>query len=119
MNLVERLVSNPVGALVILAVAAYLEALGDSYMQIGLHRSSGTARILAFAMGAAVLAVYGALVNVPRWDFGRLIGVYVVMFFVMAQILNKIRFGEMPTAPVYAGGTLILAGGLIMVFWQG
>jgi len=59
------------------------------------------------------------VVNVPRWDFGKLIGVYVVLFFLMAQILNKIRFGQSPTPPIYAGGALIMAGGVVMVLWKG
>jgi len=75
-------------------------------------------RVLVVA-GALVLAAYGSVVNVPRWDFGKLIGVYVVLFFLMAQILNKIRFGQSPTPPIYAGGALIMAGGVVMVLWKG
>ena len=66
-----------------------------------------------------MLAAYGSTVNVPRWDFGRLLGVYVALFFLMAQILNKVRFGQAPTVPIYAGGGLIVAGGLLMAFWKG
>jgi drug/metabolite transporter superfamily protein YnfA len=119
MNLVERLTSNSFGALAVLACAACLEAFADSFFQIGLHRSTGFARIPAFAAGAAVLAAYGLLVNVPQWDFGRLIGVYAALFFLMAQVLNKIRFDQSPTAPVYAGGALIVAGALVIAFWKG
>jgi small multidrug resistance family-3 protein len=119
MNLIERLTSNPPGALAVLAVAAFLEAFADSFFQIGLHRSTGFARVPVFAAGAAVLAAYGLLVNVPRWDFGRLIGVYAALFFLMAQVLNKIRFGLSPTPPVYAGGALMLGGALVIVFWKG
>ena len=119
MNLAGRLASTPVGTLLVLALAAFLEAFGDSFFQIGLHRSAGAARVLAFASGVAVMTAYAALVNVPAWDFGRLIGVYVAFFFLMAQVLNKIRFGHAPDAPVYAGGTLIVAGALVMAFWRG
>jgi small multidrug resistance family-3 protein len=117
MNLVSRLVSNPLGALVVLGFAAFLEAFGDSLFQTSFYRASGLGRGLAFLAGAAVLTAYGCVVNVPRWDFGRLIGVYVAMFFLMAQILNKVRFGHSPTVPVYVGGALITAGGLLMAFW--
>ena len=119
MNVVERLVSNPVGAFAVLSLAAFLEAYGDSFFQVSFYRSSGFGRVLAFAAGAAVLAAYGSTVNVPRWDFGRLLGVYVALFFLMAQILNKVRFGQSPTAPIYAGGALIVGGGLLMAFWKG
>jgi hypothetical protein len=69
--------------------------------------------------GAVVLVAYGSMVNLPRWDFGRLIGVYVALFFLMAQILNRIRFGHAPTVPIYIGGALIVTGGLLMAFWNG
>lgn len=75
--------------------------------------------MLAFLAGAAVLAAYGSIVNVPRWDFGKLLGGYVVLFFLMAQVLNRVRFGQSPTLPIYAGGGLIVAGGLVIAFWNG
>jgi small multidrug resistance family-3 protein len=119
MNVLDRLVANPVGALAVLALAAFLEAWGDSFFQVGFYRSSGLGRVLALIAGASVLAAYGSVVNVPRWDFGKLLGAYVVLFFLMAQLLNKLRFGQSPTPPIYAGGALILAGGLVVVFWKG
>jgi small multidrug resistance family-3 protein len=76
-------------------------------------------RVLALLAGAAVLAAYGSVVNVPRWDFGKLLGVYVVLFFLMAQILNKVRFGQAPTIPIWLGGVFIAAGGLVIAFWKG
>jgi small multidrug resistance family-3 protein len=57
-------------------------------------------------------------VNLPRWDFGKLLGVYVVLFFLMAQVQNKLRFGQSPTPPIYLGGVLIVSGGLVIAFWK-
>jgi hypothetical protein len=71
-----------------------------------------------FVSGAAVLAVYGFTVNVPHWDFGRLLGIYVVLFFLMAQVLAKVRFNQAPSMPIYVGGALIGAGGIIIAFWR-
>jgi small multidrug resistance family-3 protein len=119
MDTLDRLVSNPPGAFAVLALAAFLEVFGDSFFQVGLYRTSGLGRIVPFIAGAAVLAAYGSLVNVPRWDFGKLLGIYVVLFFLMAQLLAKVRFGQSPTPPIYAGGALIVAGGLVMVLWKG
>ena len=119
MNTLDRLAQNPLGALAVLTLAAFLEAWGDSFFQVGFYRSSGLGRVLALLAGAAVLAAYGSVVNVPRWDFGRLLGVYVVLFFLMAQILNKVRFGQAPTIPIWAGGGLIATGGLVIAFWKG
>ncbi len=77
-----------------------------------------TARVLAFVAGALVLAIYGSLVNVPRWHFGRLIGAYVVLFFIVAQIVARVRFGQSPTPSIYVGGALIAAGGLVIALWR-
>jgi small multidrug resistance family-3 protein len=118
MNIFDRLVSTPMGGFAVLTLAAWLEAYGDSFFQIGFYRSSGLSRVLAFVAGAAVLAAYGSVVNVPRWDFGKLLGVYVVLFFLMAQLLARVRFGQSPTPPIYAGGALIVAGGLVIAFWK-
>ncbi|MGP8174927.1 MAG: hypothetical protein ACLP7O_10310 [Terracidiphilus sp.] len=119
MNMLDRLVANPLGAFGVLTLAAFLEAYGDSFFQVSFYRSSGLGRVLAFVAGAAVLAAYGSVVNAPRWEFGKLLGVYVVLFFLMAQLLARVRFGQSPTPPIYAGGALIVAGGLVIAFWKG
>jgi len=119
MNSVGQLLQNPLGALGFLAAAAFLEAFGDSFFQAAFYHASGWGRLAAALSGAVVLVAYGSMVNLPRWDFGRLIGVYVAFFFLTAQLLNRIRFGQTPTAPIYVGGALIVAGGLVMAFWKG
>ena len=119
MSFLNRLVANPLGAFSVLSLAAFLEVWGDTFFQVSFYRSTGLGRLLAFAAGAAVLACYGSVVNVPHWDFGKLLGVYVVLFFLMAQLLARVRFGQSPTPPIYAGGTLIVAGGLVIAFWKG
>lgn len=119
MNSLDRLVANPLGALTALALAAFLEAWGDSFFQVGFYRATGIGRVLALIAGAVVLATYGAVVNTPRWDFGKLLGAYVVLFFLMAQLLNRVRFGQSPSMNIYLGGALIVAGGLVVVFWKG
>ena len=119
MNILDRCVSNSLGALAVLTLAAFLEAWGDSYFQVSFYRSSGWGRVAAFAAGAVVLAMYGAVVNVPHWDFGKLLGVYVVLFFLVAQVVAKLRFGQSPTLSVYVGGVLIVSGGLVIAYWKG
>jgi small multidrug resistance family-3 protein len=118
LNLLNRIVSFPLGALFVLSVAAFLEAFGDSFFQVSFYRATGPARVFTFVAGTVILAAYGSVVNIPRWDFGKLLGVYVVLFFLMAQLLNKVRFHQSPTLPVYVGGLLIVAGGLVIAFWQ-
>jgi small multidrug resistance family-3 protein len=117
-SILDSIVATPVGAFAVLTFAALLEALGDSFFQSGLYRSSGATRALYLILGTAVLALYGLTVNTPPWDFGKLLGLYVVLFFVMAQILTKVRFHQSPTMPIYVGGMLIVLGGLVIAFWK-
>ncbi len=118
-DFLSQLVATRTGTCAVLLLAAFLEAYGDSFFQSGLHRSTGAARYFAFAMGTVVLALYGLTVNIPPWDFGKLLGAYVVLFFVMAQVLAKVRFQQSPTPPILIGGSLIVAGGAVITFWKG
>jgi len=106
-------------ALFTLLAAALLEAGGDALVRLGLHGATPLARVGALALGALALFAYGLTVNLPAWDFGRLLGVYVVLFFVVAQAINWLGFGLSPTLPIMVGGGLIVAGGLTITFWQG
>src|ERR1700722_20902764 len=115
----DSLVARPAGAFCLLALAAVFEAFGDSLFQSGIHRLAGGSRGVFLVCGAVVLALYGFAVNLPHWDFGKLLGVYVVLFFLVAQVLAKVRFNQSPTAPIYVGGTLIATGGIIIAFWRG
>jgi len=100
--------------ILILLLAAILEAGGDALVRYGLHRSSALARGALFLVGAVVLFAYGFTVNSPPWDFGRLLGLYVVFFFVVAQVLSWTIFHQPPSSPVMAGGALIILGGAII-----
>ncbi len=93
--------------------AALLEAGGDALVRKGLH-APAMGRIALLLAGGAVLLVYGCVVNAPPWDFGRLIGVYVVFFFMVAQAISWLAFGQPPGGRVMLGGALIVLGGLIV-----
>jgi drug/metabolite transporter superfamily protein YnfA len=99
--------------LAVLCAAALLEAGGDALVRKGLH-APASFRLLFLLSGAGVLFAYGWAVNTPPWDFGRLLGVYVVLFFVVAQAINWLAFGQVPTIRVLLGGACIIAGGLII-----
>jgi small multidrug resistance family-3 protein len=100
-------------------MAATLEVLGDAFFQTALHRSCGVWRWISLIGGLVTLSAYGLTVNLPAWNFGRLLGVYIVFFFVVAQVVARIRFQQPTTPAVLAGGSLIVAGGLIISFWKG
>jgi small multidrug resistance family-3 protein len=103
----------------LLLVAALLEAGGDALVRQGVHGQGLPLRLAFFAAGAATLFAYGVLVNAPSWDFGRLLGVYVTLFFLVAQVINLACFGVRPSLPLLLGGTLIVGGGAVIAFWKG
>jgi hypothetical protein len=105
-------------AYLLLLVAAGLEAGGDALVRVGLHNTASGSRAIFFAAGAVVLFGYGCAVNAPPWDFGRLLGVYVTLFFLVAQAINLFVFGVRPPLPIYVGGSLIIAGGLLITLWR-
>jgi drug/metabolite transporter superfamily protein YnfA len=101
-------------ALPLLFVAALLEAGGDALVRKGLYASPTMRRLLFLAAGALILFGYGCFVNAPPWDFGRLIGIYVVVFFLVAQAIGWLVFGQIPGRGVWLGGLFIVIGGVIM-----
>jgi drug/metabolite transporter superfamily protein YnfA len=104
---------NKLAAIGILLVAAICEAGGDALVRTALHQASGL-RWLTFLGGAAVLFGYGVIVNTPDWDFGRLLGLYVVFFFVIAQLMSWAFFHQPPSTSTMVGGALIIAGGIVL-----
>ena len=101
-----------------LAGAALLEAGGDALGRGGLHSHGAAQRIGLIVLGGVGLTTYGVVVNAPPWDFGRLLGVYVALFFLAAQAINLIAFHVRPSPAVMVGGALIIAGGLLMTLWR-
>lgn len=118
-TLFNQLVASPAGAFLLLAIAAILEVFGDACFQSAMYQTAGAKRAAWFLGGTLVLVFYSLFVNTPKWDFGKLLGVYVVLFFVVAQIVAKLRFQQSPTPPIYVGGTLIVLGGAVMTLWKG
>ena len=98
----------------LLVIAAILEVGGDAIVRAGLHRS-GVTRFAAFLAGGLMLFVYAYAVNSPPWDFGRLLGVYIVLFFIVAQFVSWMVFQTAPTTGLIVGGAFIVAGGAILV----
>ena len=104
--------------LLLLVVATVLEAGGDAIIRVGLGPHALPLRLLLIAAGGATLTGYGLFLNLGPLDWGRLVGAYVATFFVVAQVINRVAFGQGPTAPILLGGAFIVAGGLIATAWQ-
>ena len=102
--------------ILVLLLAALLETTGDALVRNGLKAGSLPQRTLWMLAGASALLAYGCIVNTPRWNFGRLLGVYVVLFFVVAQGIAWLGFQERPNLPLLVGGAFIVLGGGIISF---
>ncbi len=101
-----------------LLVATIMEASGDALVRMGLGQAALGIRIALFAMGAILLLGYGLMLNLAPLEFGRVVGLYIAMLFIVWQFINLIAFRSAPSLAVLLGGTLIVAGGLIVTFWQ-
>ena len=107
---------NRITAIMILLLAAALEAGGDAIIRVGLQTNTAWHRYALFAAAAVVLFTYGWTVNAPPWDFGKLLGLYVVFFLVIAQLISWLFFKQTPSPMVLIGGLLVVAGGIVISF---
>ena len=92
--------------------AAVLEVGGDAVVRKGL-RGSGLMLILA---GFVMLGCYGLVVNMVKWDFSKLLGVYVAVFALISLLFGRFVFKEAIPASTWIGLTVIMAGGMIIQF---
>jgi len=102
----------PFVAWLIFIAAAILEVAGDALIRKGL-RGSGIALI---GGGFVMLGCYGLMVNILRWDFSRLLGLYVAVFAVVSVLAGRFVFGEVIPTPTWLGLVIIVAGGLVIQF---
>jgi drug/metabolite transporter superfamily protein YnfA len=98
----------------IFIVAALLEISGDAVIRKGL-RNSG---FLLIILGFIILSSYGLVVNVVKWDFSKLIGVYVAVFATISILIGRIVFKETIPNSTWVGLIFIIIGGLIIQFGQ-
>lgn len=97
----------------LLIVSALLEVGGDAGMRKGLEGQK-----LGFVVGVFLLVFYGLCVNLSKLDFGKLMGIYIAIFFLVSQILAIAIFKEKLHPPTLLGGALIIAGGCVLTFWK-
>ena len=101
--------------LILLILAALLEVGGDALIRGGLQRK---AALLLFS-GAVTLVAYGFMVNMTKLDFSRLMGLYIVIFFLVAQAIAVLAFRESISRGVMVGGALVVLGGIVMTVFRG
>ena len=102
-------------AWIIFVVAATLEVGGDAVIRRGLRGRNA----LIVVGGMLTVAAYGLVVNVVRWDFSRLLGVYVAFFALVSVLCGRVIFGERVLPATWVGLAFIVTGGLIIQFGGG
>ncbi len=109
------MVSNnefPLIAWLIFLAAAVLEVGGDAVIRKGLQGSAW----IYVVIGCVMLAAYGIVVNLVKWDFSKLLGVYVAVFATVSVLAGRFLFGENVAPTTWAGVGIIVVGGLIIQF---
>lgn len=102
----------------LLLIATTLEVGGDAAVRVAMYQHQGLIRIGLLLAGAALLLGYGTFLNTAPVEFARIVGLYIATLFVVWQIISFFVFKAVPGLPVMLGGALIIAGGLIVAFWQ-
>ena len=95
---------------IIFIAAALLEVGGDAVVRSGLRGGQP----VIIVIGCLLLGSYGVIVNMVKWDFSRLLGVYVAVFAVISVCWGKWVFHESVPPVVWVGLGLIVAGGLLI-----
>jgi small multidrug resistance family-3 protein len=100
---------NPLAWLVFVA-AAVLEVGGDAVIRKGLRGGAAWMILLGFLM----LGSYGVVVNTVKWDFSKLLGVYVAIFAVVSVLAGRFVFQETVPLATWIGLAIIVAGGAVI-----
>ena len=97
-------------AWLIFVAAAILEVSGDAVIRKGLRGS-----IIWFIFsGFVMLGCYGLVVNMVKWDFSKLLGVYVAVFAVTSVLAGRFIFRETIPVTTWAGLLIIVIGGAVI-----
>ena len=98
----------------VFVAAAFLEVGGDAVVRQGLRANA----LALTAAGCVMLGCYGVVVNSVKWDFSKLLGVYITVFAVVSILWGRFVFKENVPAATWIGLGFIVAGGLVIQFGQ-
>jgi drug/metabolite transporter superfamily protein YnfA len=96
----------------IFAGAALLEVGGDAVVRKGLRGNS----LLLVMLGFLMVGCYGVVVNMVKWDFSRLLGVYVAVFALISILFGRYVFKENIPPATWIGLIIIMFGGMVIQF---
>ncbi len=94
----------------VFVAAAVLEVGGDALIRAGLRGE----RLALVVGGVVTLGSYGLLINTMRWDFTRLLGVYIAVFAATTALFGRFVFHESASTTTWLGLALVLAGALVI-----
>lgn len=92
--------------------AAILEVSGDAVVRKGLRGSN----LIIIMIGCVMLGAYGIVVNTVKWDFSKLLGVYVAIFALISILFGRFVFKENIPTTTWIGLVVIISGALIIQF---
>jgi drug/metabolite transporter superfamily protein YnfA len=92
--------------------AAILEVCGDAVVRKGLRGN----KLIIILIGCALLGSYGIVVNTVKWDFSKLLGVYVAIFALISILFGRFVFRENIPNTTWIGLTVIICGAMIIQF---
>ena len=92
--------------------AAVLEVGGDAVIRKGLRGSN----LVIIVLGCVMLAAYGVIVNSVKWDFSKLLSVYVAVFALISILFGRLVFKENIQNTTWLGLIVIISGALIIQF---
>ena len=96
----------------IFIAAAIIEISGDALIRKGLQGSG----IILIVIGFITLGSYGIMVNQVKWDFSKILGVYVAFFALVSVVFGRVIFKENIPISTWIGLGIIVIGGLIIQF---
>jgi drug/metabolite transporter superfamily protein YnfA len=101
-------------AWIVFVAAAVLEVGGDAVIRKGLRGGM----VWLIIAGFVILGFYGVVVNTVKWDFSRLLGVYVAVFAVVSVMAGRFVFKETIPVTTWAGLAIIVIGGTVIQMGQ-
>ena len=97
-------------AWIVFFAAAILEVGGDAVIRRGLRGGI----VWFIVLGFVTLGCYGVVVNTVKWDFSRLLGVYVAVFAVVSVLTGRFVFKEAVPPSTWIGLAIIVVGGAVI-----
>jgi drug/metabolite transporter superfamily protein YnfA len=97
-------------AWIVFIAAAILEVGGDAIIRRGLRGGM----VWFIVLGFVTLGCYGVVVNTVKWDFSRLLGVYVAVFAVVSVLTGRFVFKETVPPSTWIGLVIIVVGGAVI-----